>query len=96
MLSFKESKTKKSNGLDAFAKTQGLAEQLAFAEKIAEENPDAVLALLHATLNQKHAAFEQLEELRQKLNGSQWRPAIFLRCLESFPERALVAVSGQR
>ena len=96
MLSSKESKTNESNGLDAFAKTHGLEEQLAFAEAIAEKNPEAVLALLQVTLNQKHAAFQQLEKLQQKLNGSQWRPAIFLRRLESFPERALVAVSGQR
>ncbi len=96
MLSSKESKTNESNGLDAFAKTHGLEEQLAFAETIAEKNPEAVLALLQVTLNQKHAASQQLEKLQQKLNGSQWRPAIFLRRLESFPERALVAVSGQR
>lgn len=96
MLSSKESKTNASNGLDAFAKTHDLAEQLAFAETIAEKNPEAVLALLQVTLNQKHAAFEQLDELRQKLNGSQWRPAIFLSWLQSHPERALVAVSGQR
>ena len=97
MLSVSKEKPVKSNGLDlGLGNTRSLEEECELVESICERNPEAVVPLLMETLKQKHRAREQLEQLGEKLNASQWRPGIFLRRMTAFTDRALVAVGGQR